>query len=180
MGLFDKPHRSPSDSDVVTMKFHQYYIVGRRSPTETDASPAIYRMKIWSTDAVRAKSKFWYFLAKLKKIKRSNGQLISCTELYEAKPTATANYGIWIRYQNRTGFANMYKEYRDVTINGAVDQMYTEMAGRHRVRKHCLHIIKTAIVPAKMVKRTATQQMINPKISFPITHKVVRPASKSL
>merc|ERR1719223_1376498 len=99
------------------MKYHQYYIVGRRSPSEADPSPAIFRMKIWSTNDVRAKSKFWYFLAKLKKIKRANGQLISCTELYEQKPTATSNYGIWIRYQNRTGFSNMYKEYRDVTLN---------------------------------------------------------------
>ena len=52
------------------------------------------------------------------------------------------NYGIWIRYQSRTGFHNMYKEYRDCTLNGAVEQLYDEMAGRHRVRKPCLQIIK--------------------------------------
>ena len=58
------------------------------------------------------------------------------------------NYGIWVRYQSRTGFHNMYKEYRDTTLNGAVKQMYDEMGGRHRVRHPCLQIIKTATVPA--------------------------------
>jgi len=33
------------------------------------------------------------------------------------------NYGIWVRYMSRTGFHNMYKEYRDVTLNGAVEQV---------------------------------------------------------
>lgn len=34
------------------------------------------------------------------------------------------NFGIWLRYQSRTGYHNSYKEYRDVTLNGAVEQMY--------------------------------------------------------
>lgn len=29
----------------------------------------------------------------------------------------------------------MYKEYRDVTLNGAVLQMYMEMSSRHRIRQ---------------------------------------------
>ena len=34
------------------------------------------------------------------------------------------NYGIWVRYQSRTGYHNAYKEYRDTTLNGAVEQLY--------------------------------------------------------
>ena len=41
-------------------KFHQYQVVGRHLPTPNDETPQIYRMKLWATDAVRAKSKFWY------------------------------------------------------------------------------------------------------------------------
>lgn len=41
-------------------KFHQYQVVGRHLPTEKDPEPTIYRMKLWATDPVRAKSKFWY------------------------------------------------------------------------------------------------------------------------
>ncbi|KAI7990749.1 60S ribosomal protein L18a [Camellia lanceoleosa] len=47
---------------------HQYQVVGRALPMETDQHPKIYRMKLWATNEVRAKSKFWYFLRKLKKV----------------------------------------------------------------------------------------------------------------
>ena len=40
-------------------KYHQYQVVGRHVPTEKEPEPTIYRMKLWATDAVRAKSKFW-------------------------------------------------------------------------------------------------------------------------
>ncbi len=43
-------------------KFHQYQVVGRHLPTANDENPQIYRMKLWATDAVRAKSKFWCVL----------------------------------------------------------------------------------------------------------------------
>ena len=33
------------------------------------------------------------------------------------------NFGIWMRYNSRTDPINMYKEYRDVTLTGAVSQM---------------------------------------------------------
>jgi hypothetical protein len=40
-------------------QFHQYQVVGRALPTPTDEHPKIYRMKLWATNEVRAKSKFW-------------------------------------------------------------------------------------------------------------------------
>lgn len=42
------------------LQFHQYQVVGRALPTEADDHPKIYRMKLWATNEVRAKSKFWY------------------------------------------------------------------------------------------------------------------------
>lgn len=209
----------------------------------------------WSTDQVRARSKFWYFLRKLKKVKKSNGQIIAVNEIFEKNPTVrkaarrarsglgfwplpprcaawlpaspsaccgwtaaaggrleraarqaalsaaaaaaaaaascpacsaltprvqvVKNYGIWVRYQSRTGFHNMYKEYRDTTLNGAVDAMYDEMGGRHRVRAPCIQIIKTATISDEACKRLQTTQF-HGDIKFPLTHKVVRPSSKAL
>ncbi|KAG6423743.1 hypothetical protein SASPL_114146 [Salvia splendens] len=161
---------------MVTYKFHQYQVVGRALPTETDEHPKIYRMKLWATNEVRAKSKFWYFLRKLKKVKKSNGQVLAINE----NPTTIKNYGIWLRYQSRTGYHNMYKEYRDTTLNGGVEQMYTEMASRHRVRHHCIQIIKTATVPAKLCKRESTKQFHNSKIKFPLMYRKVRPPTRKL
>ena len=40
-------------------KYHQYQVVGRHLPTEHNENPELYRMKLWATDAVAAKSKFW-------------------------------------------------------------------------------------------------------------------------
>ncbi|THU63806.1 hypothetical protein C4D60_Mb01t19730 [Musa balbisiana] len=104
-------------------RFHQYQVVGRALPTVTEEHPKIYRMKLWATNEVRAKSKFWYFLRKLKKVKKSNGQVLAINEIFERKPTKIKNYGVWLRYQSRTGYHNMYKEYRDTTLNGAVEQI---------------------------------------------------------
>lgn len=41
-------------------------------------------MRIFAPNTVVAKSRFWYFLAKLRKIKKANGEIVSmnqvCTE----------------------------------------------------------------------------------------------------
>ncbi|KAL6609383.1 hypothetical protein ACP70R_035837 [Stipagrostis hirtigluma subsp. patula] len=165
---------------MVAHRFHQYQVVGRALPTPGDEHPKIYRMKLWATNEVRAKSKFWYFLRKLKKVKKSNGQVLAINEIFERNPTTIKNYGIWLRYQSRTGYHNMYKEYRDTTLNGAVEQMYTEMASRHRVRSPCIQIIKTATVHFKLCKRDNTKQFHNAKIKFPLVYRKVRPPTRKL
>ncbi|MCD7445953.1 60S ribosomal protein L18a-2 [Datura stramonium] len=68
----------------------------------------------------------------------------------------------------------MYKEYRDTTLNVAMEQMYTEMASCHRIRHHCIQIIKTATIPAKLCKRESTKQFQTPRIKFPLVFKKVR------
>ncbi|PQM43339.1 60S ribosomal protein L18a-2 isoform X1 [Prunus yedoensis var. nudiflora] len=70
-----------------TFKFHQYQVVGRKLPTASDEHPKIYRMKLWATNEVRAKSKFWYFLRKLKKVKKSNGQVLAINEHMNVRRT---------------------------------------------------------------------------------------------
>ena len=72
---------------MVTFRFHQYKIVGRALPTEFDERPKIYREKLWAMNEVHAKSKFWYFLRKLKKVKKSNGQMLAINEIFEKNPT---------------------------------------------------------------------------------------------
>ena len=44
-------------------------------------------------------------------------------QIFEKKPLKVKNFGIWMRYNSRTDPINMYKEYRDVTLTGAVSQM---------------------------------------------------------
>nr|KAJ0217637.1 hypothetical protein LSAT_V11C300155120 [Lactuca sativa] len=92
-------------------------------------------MKLSATNKVRAKSKLWYFLRKLKKVKKSNGQMLALNEIFEKNPSTIRNYGIWLRYQSTTRYHNKYKDYRGTTLNGGVEQMYTEMASCYRVRQ---------------------------------------------
>ncbi|PPR87321.1 hypothetical protein GOBAR_AA33371 [Gossypium barbadense] len=101
-------------------------------------------------------------------------------QIFEKNPTKIKNYGIWLRYQSRTSYHNMYKEYRDTTLNGAVEQKYTEMVSRHRVRFPCIQIIKTATISAKLCKRDSTKQLHNSKIKFPLVFNKVRPPTRKL
>jgi Ribosomal proteins 50S-L18Ae/60S-L20/60S-L18A len=50
-------------------------------------------------------------------------------------------------------------------------QMYTEMASRHRVRNHQIHIIKTTVIKAADCKRENIIQFHDSKIKFPVTRK---------
>lgn len=109
-----------------------------------------------------------------------NSSQLCVYQIFEKKPTTIKNFGIWVRYQSRTGYHNMYKEYRDTTLNGAVEQMYDEMASRHRVRFPCIQIIKTATVPVSLCKRDNTKQFHDSKIKFPLTYRKIRPPSRKL
>merc|ERR1712238_501724 len=114
-----------------------------------------------------AKSRFWYFMKKINKAKKSGGELLAVNELFDRAPTKVKNYGIWLRYQSRTNTHNMYKEYRDVTINGAVNQMYSEMAGRHRAQPGAIQIINTAVLKASECKRDHMLEMHNSSVKYP-------------
>ena len=116
---------------------------------------------------------------RLRKVKKANGQIIACNEIFEKDDTTVKNYGVWIRYQSRVGFHNAYKEYRETTMNAAVDALYTEMASRHRVRSHALQIIKIAEVANEDVRRENTRQFLADDVSFPVVRKTLRHDSKS-
>ena len=103
-------------------------------------------------------------MKKVCKAKKTGGEMLAINEIFEKNPNAVKNYGIWLRYRSRTDQHNMYKEYRDLTINGAVSQMYAEMSGRHRAHAESITIMKTAIIPASKVRRDHVKQMLNSKL----------------
>merc|ERR1712013_710904 len=147
-------------------------IVGRAAPTTKRPNPKIYRMRLFAKNSVLAKSRFWYFMKKLNKAKKSGGELLAVNELFDRSPTKVNNYGIWLRYESRTNTHNMYKEFRDVTINGAVSQLYSEMAGRHRAQPGSIQIINTAVLKASQCKRDHVKEMHNSKLKFPVIRKI--------
>mmetsp|Transcript_1273 Transcript_1273/g.1951 ORF Transcript_1273/g.1951 Transcript_1273/m.1951 type:complete len:180 (-) Transcript_1273:84-623(-) len=166
------------DNSLV-MHMHQYQIVGRAQPTKKQPEPKIYRMKLFAKNAVIARSKFWYFMKKLTKAKKTGGELLAMNEIRDAKPMVAKQYGVWFRYQSRTDTHNMYKEFRDVTLTGAVGQLIQEMAGRHRALPESIQIIDTKILKEAECKRAHVRQLLPGNLKYPQIDRV-KPVLPSL
>merc|ERR1711908_212203 len=155
-------------------EFRQYEVIGRHVPTERDPAPKAYRIKLFTKNETQAKSRFWYFIRRIVKMKRANGEILSIREIFEKKPEKVATYGIWVRYDSRSGTTNMYKEYTALSQNEAVAPMSQEMAGRHRARFSSIHIIKVAELEASKCIRANIKQFLKANIAFPLPHRVSR------
>jgi len=150
----------------------QYQVVGRKAATDDNSNPEAYRMIIFAPNPVIAKSKFWYYMHQFRKMKKTTGEILDCVEIVEKNSRIVKNYGIWLRYSSRSGTHNMYREFRDLTLTGAVSQLYDEMAGRHRTRPRSIQIIRTATLSAKDLQRTNGMQFAKSKVKFPLPHRV--------
>lgn len=73
----------------------------------------------------------------------------------------------------------MYKEYRDLTLTGAISQMYMEMSGRHRAPHESIQIIRTSVVQPKDVLREHTRTYSKVNIRFPKVKPIKRATSKA-
>ena len=101
----------------------QFFVIGRGLPSEKNPHPTLYRMRVFAANPVLAKSKFWYHMKRQHKVRKVQGEIVSVQEVYEKHASTVKNYGIVLRYLSRTETINMYKEYRDTTLAGAVSQM---------------------------------------------------------
>lgn len=162
---------------------HQYHVVGRMVPgkggSSADEETAVYRMRIFAPNEVIAKSRFWYFLRKLKRVKKANGEILAVNEIHEKDVTRVKVIGVWLRYKSRSDTVNMYKEYRDVSITGAVEQMYMEMSGRHRARWSSIQVLKVEEIQKDDVRRPNTLQFMDDDLKFPLPHIRPRASIKS-
>ena len=169
-------------TDISFFSFYQvmrhYNVIGRKAPTDNEPNPQLYRMQIFAENEVTAKSRFWYFLHQYKKMKKTTGEILSVNEIVEKNARIVKNYAVWLRYNSRSGTHNMCKEFRDTTLVGAVNQLYNEMAGRHRARRDSIQIIKHAIIGAKDCNRVSLKQYHNSKVKFPLVHRRPRVEKK--
>ena len=148
-------------------QIRQFLIVGRKFPTESDPNPTLFRMRIFHSNATLAKSRFWYYLKAQRKIKRAAGEIVSCSEIFEKRSYAVQNYGLVVKYTSTTGIINMYKEFRDVSLCGAVSQLFQDMASRHSASLDCIHIIKASVVGHKDLQRPKSITYDTAGIKFP-------------
>ncbi|KZV79798.1 ribosomal protein L18ae [Exidia glandulosa HHB12029] len=155
------------------MAIKEYQVIGRHLPSEQQPTPKLYRMRIFAANEVVAKSRFWYFLRKLNKVKKTTGEIVSVNEISEKKPLKIKNFGIWLRYDSRSGTHNMYKEFRELSRTAAVKALYQDMAARHRARFRSIHILRVVeIEKSEDIRRPYIKQLITPKLRFPLPHRV--------
>ncbi|KAF2170168.1 hypothetical protein M409DRAFT_19774 [Zasmidium cellare ATCC 36951] len=153
-------------------RLQEYQVIGRHLPTDANPTPKLYRMRIFAPNDVVAKSRFWYFLAKLRKVKKANGEIVSLNKIAEKHPLKVKNFGIWIRYDSRSGTHNMYKEYREMSRTDAVESLYQDMAARHRARFRTIHILKVIEVEkTDDIRRPYIKQLTTKDLKFPLPHR---------
>jgi len=158
--------------------FKLYQVIGRKAPTAAEPDPPVYRMKLFAPNEVLARSRFWYYMHQYRKMKKTTGEVLDVNEIREKNDRVVKTYYVMLRYNSRSGTHNMYREYRDTKLTGAVDQLYAEMAGRHRARPRSIQIIRTGIVASGDLKRAATIQMAKENLKFPLPHRIMRPSEK--
>ena len=131
-------------------------------------------------------------------MKASTGDILAVSEIRERNTSTVKNYGLTLKYNSRSGTHNMYKEFRAVSLCSAVDQMYSELAGRHRARFSSIQVVDTRVVQAgkralkrynpelhgddvpEAIKRPSIKQFIDSKIKFPLPHRIPRAATKAV
>ena len=79
-------------------------------------------------------------MKKVDKVKKAAGEIVAINEIFEKHPKSVKNFGIWLRYDSRSGTHNMYKEYRELSRTAAVEALYQDMAARHRARFRSIHV----------------------------------------
>merc|ERR1711939_1285713 len=164
----------PSTTTPATMgRLAEYQVIGRKLPSDKEPQPKLYRMRIFAPNEAVAKSRFWYYLRKLCKVKKVAGELVAVNLISEKKPLKVKNFGIWLRYDSRSGTHNMYKENREMSRCDAVVAMYQDMAARHRARFRTISILKVIEVEkADDLRRPYMRQLTTKNLKFTLPHRV--------
>lgn len=84
------------------------------------------------------------------------------------------NYGIWLRFGTPRKSENQYREYRDVSVAGAVTQAYRDVSARHHALSGQIQVIKVKQIKPSQCRRPAVKQFHNSRIKFPLTGRPIK------
>eukprot|EP00994_Dinema_validum_P004342 NODE_2382_length_708_cov_644.763278_g1934_i0.p2 GENE.NODE_2382_length_708_cov_644.763278_g1934_i0~~NODE_2382_length_708_cov_644.763278_g1934_i0.p2 ORF type:complete len:181 (+),score=47.48 NODE_2382_length_708_cov_644.763278_g1934_i0:96-638(+) len=151
-----------------SINIRHYVVVGRKVPDEKDPNPTVFKATIFAQNHVVAKQRFWSLMRKQNKVKKAGGQLLQVRQVREKNIKTIKNYSILLRFTTKTGVMNVTKEFRDVSLCGAVHQMYMNMGSLHRATYASIDIIGTTILKAKEVSRPNVKQFLKHHVKFPL------------
>jgi large subunit ribosomal protein L18Ae len=66
---------------IIYLQLHEYQVIGRRLPTEKEPVPRLFRMRLFAPNEIVAKSRYWYFLKKVSKVKKTSGEIVAVNEV---------------------------------------------------------------------------------------------------
>ena len=66
---------------LFVFQLREFKVIGREVPTDKVKLPPLYQMRIFASDKCVAKSRFWYFVGLLKKMKKTRGEIVHCQQV---------------------------------------------------------------------------------------------------
>ena len=71
------------DAGTVENRYHQFQVVGRLKPSAQKGTRKsnIYKMNVFAPNTVVAKSRFWYYMSMLNRVKKANGEILQINEV---------------------------------------------------------------------------------------------------
>ena len=77
---------------TVEARYHQYQVVGRLKPSAQKGTrkSTIYKMNVFAPNSVIAKSRFWYYMSMLNRVKKANGEILQINEVTARSPVPCA------------------------------------------------------------------------------------------
>ena len=157
-----------------------FLIYGRALPTEKCPQPQVVCTRIYAANAVLARSKFWKLNLTKFGLRKSKGELLRVQEVFESGRTIAKNFGIFLKYRSTVGVHNVFKEYRDTTINGAINQMYDEMGGNHRISRERIDIISVSELAKEQLRERKPRALIfadAKAVKYPLWKRTARPTN---
>lgn len=101
-------------------RFTEYLVIGRRLPTESEAEPPLYRMRIFAPNETVAKSRFFYFLRQLRKMKAATSEIVAIhavsisTTRDKRRKTQAMRFGLrGVRYNSVGDHARAFRQVVD-------------------------------------------------------------------
>jgi hypothetical protein len=81
--FFDMSAGAP-ESGIVHHKYRQFQVVGRLKPSAVRGTRKadIYKMNVFADNEVQAKSRFWYYMSMLNRVKKANGEILQINEVF--------------------------------------------------------------------------------------------------
>ena len=62
-------------------RYSEFMVIGRHLPTEREPNPTLYRMRLFAQNETVAKSRFWYFVRRLRKMKKATGEIVTVNKV---------------------------------------------------------------------------------------------------